>query len=159
MCRYCEIEILSNEAKRNIRKNQRVTMKIVRNMLNENLYYLEVDTNSYQKEEIPISYCPMCRKEVGRVRVADKNATLWEDIKIIFEDKYINLFNDIEPDYENNCMKGLTLNDCLRIAKENGYKRGTIMVLSESYLDGDVYRYGNYQDDEWYEIGKLVGFA
>ena len=69
MCKYCEIDILSNEAKRNIRKNQRVTIKIVRNMLNENLYYLEVDTNSYQKEEIPISYCPMCRKEVGRVRV------------------------------------------------------------------------------------------
>ena len=60
MCKYCEIDILSNEAKRNIRKNQRVTMKIVRNMLNENLYYLEVDTNSYQKEEIQINYCPMC---------------------------------------------------------------------------------------------------
>lgn len=99
------------------------------------------------------------RKEAGRVRVANKNTILWEDVKIIFEDKYIKLFNDLEPDYENNCMKGLTLNDCLRIAKENGYKRGTIMVLSESYLDGDVYRYGNYLDDEWYEIGKLAGFA
>lgn len=31
MCKYCEMEILSNEAKRNIRKNQRVTIKIVRN--------------------------------------------------------------------------------------------------------------------------------
>ena len=68
MCKYCEIDILSNEAKRNIKNNQRVTIKIVRNMLNENLYYLEIDTNSYQKEEISISYCPMCRKEAGRVK-------------------------------------------------------------------------------------------
>lgn len=65
MCKYCEMDILSNEAKRNIRKNQRVTMKIVRNMLNENLYYLEVDTNSYQKEVIDIKYCPKCGRELG----------------------------------------------------------------------------------------------
>lgn len=65
MCEYCEMDILSNEAKRNIRKNRRVTIKIVRNMLNENLYYLEVDTSSYQKEEIQISYCPMCGRKLG----------------------------------------------------------------------------------------------
>ena len=68
MCKYCEIDDITNEAKRHIRKNQRVTIKIVRNMLNENLYYLEVDTNSYQKEVIDIKYCPMCRKEAGRVK-------------------------------------------------------------------------------------------
>ena len=65
MCKYCEMEILSNEAKRNIRKNQRVTIKIVRNMLDENLYYLEVDTNSYKKEVIDINYCPMCGRRLG----------------------------------------------------------------------------------------------
>lgn len=64
MCKYCEIDDITNEAKRHIRKNQRVTIKIVRNMLNKNLYYLEVDTNSYQKEVIDIRYCPFCRKEV-----------------------------------------------------------------------------------------------
>lgn len=90
---------------------------------------------------------------------ADKHTTLWEEIKIIFDDKYINLFNDIEPDYENNCMKGLTLEDCLNKAKENGYTGGIILVLSESYMTGDVYRYGNYNDGEWWRIGSLVGFA
>ena len=90
---------------------------------------------------------------------ADKNTTLWEDIKIIFDDKYISLYNDLEPDYENNCMKGLTLEDCLNKAKENGYTGGTILVLSESYMTGDVYRYGNYNDGEWWRIGSLVGFA
>lgn len=90
---------------------------------------------------------------------ANENTILWEDIKIIFNDKYINLFNDLEPDYNNDCMKGLSLKDCLSIAKENGYTCGTILVLSESYMTGDVYRYGNYNDGEWYKIGSLVGFA
>lgn len=90
---------------------------------------------------------------------ADKNEVLWEDVKIIFDDKCMNVFNDIEPDYENNCMKGLTLEDCFVKAKRNGYIGGTILVLSESYLDGDVYRYNNYGDNEWYHVGKLAGFA
>lgn len=89
----------------------------------------------------------------------DKNKILLEDIKIIFDDKYIRLFNNLEPDYENNCMKGLTLEDCLNKAKENGYTEGTILVLSESFMIGDVYRYGNYSDREWYRIGNLEGFA
>lgn len=90
---------------------------------------------------------------------ADKNITLWEDVKIIFDDKYIKLFNDIEPDYENNCMKGLTLEDCLNIARKNGYTMGVILVISESYMTGDIYRYGNYTDGEWWRVGKMEGFA
>lgn len=152
MCEYCEKgkEIRNDNNIKSFISKAHFGYSII---VQTNKLYLDVQNIGF------INYCPICRKEAGRVRVANKNTILWEDVKIIFEDKYIKLFNDLEPDYENNCMKGLTLNDCLRIAKENGYKRGTIMVLSESYLDGDVYRYGNYQDDEWYEIGKLVGFA
>lgn len=43
--------------------------------------------------------------------------------------------------------------------EEKGYTKGTITVLSESYLQGQIYRYGNYNDDNWYLIGKLAGFA
>lgn len=89
----------------------------------------------------------------------DKRTILWENIKIIFDNKNIELYNNLEPDYDNNCMKGLTLEDCLNIAKENGYTRGTILVLSESYMTGDVYSYGNYNDGEWWRVGSLVGFA
>ena len=39
MCKYCEIDDIENEAKRHIRKNQRVTIKIVRNVCDENFYY------------------------------------------------------------------------------------------------------------------------
>ena len=90
---------------------------------------------------------------------ADKNTVLMESIRIVFSDKCIELFNSIEPDYDNNCFKGITLNDCLEEAKKNGYKVGVIIVLSESYLSGTVYRYGNYSDNEWYTAGTLVGFA
>lgn len=86
------------------------------------------------------------------MKVADKKRILWENIKIIFGNKCINLFNDME-------RNSLNLNDCLNKAKENGYVSGTIIVLSESYLEGEVYRYGNYQDDKWYQIGKLEGFT
>ena len=66
MCRYCEIDNITNKAKRNIRKNQRVTMKIVRNVCDENFYYLSVDTKSYQKEVIDINYCPFCGRKLGK---------------------------------------------------------------------------------------------
>lgn len=90
----------------------------------------------------------------------DKNQVLDESITIIFnEDKAIKLFNDLEPDYEKGTMKGITLNDCVEIAKKNGYINGTITVLSESYLNGTIYRYNNYSKKEWCNIGKLKGFA
>ena len=46
-------------------------------------------------------------------------------------------------------MKGLTLNDCVKKAKEKGYKDGTILVISESWLSGTIYRYNNYGKQEW----------
>ena len=84
-----------------------------------------------------------------------------ENVTIIISDtgKAIKLFNSLEPDYENKTMKGITLNDCLEIAKKNGFKNGTITVLSESYLQGEIYRYNNYNDKEWNIIGNLAGFA
>ena len=84
----------------------------------------------------------------------NKNKVLWEDIKIIFDDKYIHLYNNFE--YNDHAY---TLESCLNIAKENGYTIGTILVISESYMTGDIYRYGNYTDGEWWKIGKLEGFA
>jgi len=89
-----------------------------------------------------------------------EDAVLDESITIIFNEiKTIHRYNNVEPDYENNCMKGLTLKDCLAEAKSSGYKSGTIMVLSESYLSGTIYRYNNYGKKEWMEIGTMAGFA
>lgn len=66
------------------------------------------------------------------------------------------LFEELEEE------QVLTLNDCLKIAKnELGYKgAGIVLVLSESFLNGVIYRYGNYQgNDEWEVAGVMHGFA
>lgn len=36
---------------------------------------------------------------------------------------------------------------------------GRLIVVYETYLDGAVYRLGNYTDGKWYKIGELYGFA
>lgn len=84
----------------------------------------------------------------------NKNKVLWENIKIIFNNKVIQLYNDFE--YDNHIY---TLEDCLNIARKNGYTMGVILVISESYMTGDIYRYGNYTDGEWWRVGKMEGFA
>ena len=89
----------------------------------------------------------------------EEDMVLSENIKVIFDDVLIELFNNLESDYKNNCMKGLTLKDCVNEAKEKGYKNGTILVISESYLSGEIYRYNNYNQKEWYQVGSMVGFA
>ncbi len=55
-----------------------------------------------------------------------------------------------------------TFGDLLERAKKDGFneKCGCVTVLLESYTYGDVYRYGNYQNDKsWRKIGILEGFA
>lgn len=36
---------------------------------------------------------------------------------------------------------------------------GFMIVVSETFLHGEVYRIGNYSDGKWWKIGTLVGFA
>lgn len=64
----------------------------------------------------------------------------------------------LENNYEfEDCLK---FNDVLKCCKFHGYKNGTILLILESYLDGKIYRYGNYKDDElWHEVGSMIGFA
>lgn len=78
---------------------------------------------------------------------------LTEDIKVIFDEKVINIMQDFEFD------EPMTFGDILEKCIENGYEGGTILLITESYLDGTIYRYGNYGDDLWYEVGNMVGFA
>ena len=61
-------------------------------------------------------------------------------------------------DNENNFVN--YLKDCLNMAKHLfNYKYGIITVIAESYLGGRIFRYGNYQDDEWQLVGTMLGFA
>ena len=92
------------------------------------------------------------------MKKADSNAPLYEEIITIVIDrqKTIEIFQTDEA-FENDTM--ITLDKCLEIAKLEGYTEGIILVIAESYLDGKIYRYGNYLDDTWYEVGTMAGFA
>lgn len=78
---------------------------------------------------------------------------LTEDIKAIFDEKVIHIVQVFEYD------EPMTFGDILGKCIDNGYEVGTILLITESHLDGTIYRYGNYGDDLWYEVGNMVGFA
>ena len=92
------------------------------------------------------------------MKKADSKASLCEEIItiVVNRQKTIEVFQTDEA-FEDDTM--LTLDKCLEIAKEEGYTNGIVLVIAESYLDGKIYRYGNYSDDAWYEVGTMAGFA
>lgn len=52
----------------------------------------------------------------------------------------------------------ITLDDCLRIAKEHVPGHGTITVINSTPLYGEVFMYGNH-GPQWEQIGKTDGYA
>lgn len=101
--------------------------------------------------------------ELGQAVDAQKCLTQEMIMIYVYGSGVKEIFNDVvEPDYERGSgfKGGITLNDCLEIAKnEMGYECGVITVIAESYLGGAIYRYGNYQDGNWYLVGTMMGFA
>lgn len=65
MCKFCEVDELTNEGQRKLRKNQRMTVFIGTNMLDKNIYYLEIKPTRMTGECISISYCPICGRKLG----------------------------------------------------------------------------------------------
>lgn len=53
----------------------------------------------------------------------------------------------------------LSFGNILDKCKERGYEGGTILVIAENPLNGSVYRYGNYDDNFWYHVGDMRGYA
>lgn len=55
----------------------------------------------------------------------------------------------------------MCLDDCMKIALKHGYDRkndGTLVVIAETPLSGEVFRYGNH-GDYWEAIGTVCGYA
>lgn len=50
----------------------------------------------------------------------------------------------------------LTLDE---IAVQLGSKYPLVTVIIEGPLSGAIFRYGNYDDDSWWQIGDLDGYA
>ena len=75
-----------------------------------------------------------------------------DGIKIIFADKCVGVFlgNERHLDY--------TFGEVMEDAKRNGYKDGTILLITETPLSGKIYLYGNY-GEFWVEHGTTMGYA
>ena len=63
----------------------------------------------------------------------------------------------LDNDFENGTE--LKFGDVYSEALKRGFKQGTILLILESFLNGEIYRYGNYRQDEWALVGNMYGFA
>ncbi|MBQ0112399.1 MAG: hypothetical protein KBT03_04635 [Bacteroidales bacterium] len=89
----------------------------------------------------------------------DEPIGYFEGVEVIINDFESELIA-FEMDNNFEMGEGLYFKDVLEEAKKRGYKRGTILLIMESYLDGEIYRYGNYKDDDsWVKVGTMEGFA
>ena len=80
------------------------------------------------------------------------------DVTVIFYmDNEKAIFNDLEwKSVESDCI--LTL-DMIRKQVEDKYGKNLILVIAEYPLRGEVFRYGNYEDNLWVRIGETCGYA
>jgi hypothetical protein len=72
---------------------------------------------------------------------------------IIFDNKCIEKIIDAEYD------EPLTLEKVIEIAKIYGYEAGLILLICEYAFNGFVYKYGNYNNGKWYQVGTTCGYA
>lgn len=98
--------------------------------------------------------------KVGRKQ--DPKEKIWIDsIKVLFRPNYkeddlvaFEIFKCFEYGEDPLC-----LDEIIDMAKEKGYKEGTILVIAESYTYGYIWRYNNYSEQEWVLVGTTQGIA
>ena len=87
-------------------------------------------------------------KEVNVYRNTD---TLWSEmVKIIQGDKVVS-FMMTEHD------EPITFGKCLDLIGFD--EKEVVLVIAEGFRSGKIYRYNNFSDNLWYEVGRMVGFA
>lgn len=89
-------------------------------------------------------------------------ATVGDIVRITWEKSGSEILSECEitgirvlPDND------MCLDDCMKIALKHGYngkKDGTLVVMAETALSGEVFRYGNH-GDYWETIGTVCGYA
>lgn len=106
---------------------------------------------------------------MDKINLSDK---IWGDIIRIFMDDEICLNEKMEVEVSQKGFfvtkyiseeydEQLTFNDCVAIAKENGFTRGTFYIMADSPLEGTIYQYANCYDCEPFvsKYGTTRGYA
>lgn len=78
-------------------------------------------------------------------------------ITIICDDTTEGNSQRVKKLYYSLYDKAVTLNDCLKIIEFDG--EGTVMVIFEEPLHGEIYEYGNYAEKCWVKYGTTKGYA
>ena len=86
-------------------------------------------------------------KNMTDVALSDGIAT------IVFGDTAITKYINSEYDMELNFITALEL------AEGYGYKNGVIIMICEEPRKGVVYKYNNYHDGRWHQVGTTCGYA
>lgn len=95
----------------------------------------------------------------------DEIPGFYDILHIIFNDKCIEIM-----EYEYDPSNIICFKDIVQIAKDNGYLGGTIRLIAESPLRGEIFLYGNYHEEDeygrqdlskpiWYKQGETVGYV
>lgn len=97
---------------------------------------------------------------------------IWGDsVHIVLYGHEINGNNDSEADNEKGVVitkyicreygDSMTFDKALEIAKENGFTKGTFLMIVENPLRGTIYQYANCYNREpfWFEYGTTQGYA
>ena len=89
----------------------------------------------------------------------DSKLLLHDILTVVFDlrDEDCNSFRIVQ-DFEYG-EEPLSFGDILQKCKDKGYIGGIILVIAENPLSGDIYQYGNYNDDYWYQVGDMKGYA
>lgn len=87
-------------------------------------------------------------------RIEDTDMPIFgEVLHIIFGSQCIEVFVCLEFE------ESKSFDDILEIAKKNGYKRGTLYLIAQNPLHGNMYRYNAYAEAFWEEWGENRGYA
>lgn len=87
----------------------------------------------------------------------DDEISLNEKMEIKVTQKGFIVTKYISEEYDEQ----LTFNDCVTIAKENGFTEGIFYIMAETPLQGKIYQYANCYDREPFvsEYGTTRGYA
>lgn len=106
---------------------------------------------------------------MGKINLSDE---IWGDIIRIFMDDEIshNDKNEIEVTQKGFLVtkyisdergESITFDDCVSIAKENGFTEGEFFIMVDKPLEGKIYLYANCYEGEPFvsEYGTTRGYA
>lgn len=90
------------------------------------------------------------KEEAMKTHTNDESIWVYGILTLVYKDKAQKIYMDETDD-------PILFGDLLKMVDYDD--KGTILLIAEEHLYGKIYRYGNYNDDKWYEVGEMKGFA